>query len=251
MGALRDWTTDGMWLDGASGIGVVEHRIERDGVVKFRGSVTKLVAYASPINLVFPVDAKPKYDDLTPGPTYFDWTGQVNVNLNTYISGNQFAGAIYNNPGYVLDFSNFVWQGTPLPDPFEDHTIENVLAGLKLALAEIDGLRVYDFPADRVEPPAVVMALPPVSHVTFGDGAFDFRVPMWLLIAKANDRASTKELIPYLDPRNERSIRAAIAADRTLGGACDSVAVVEAEPQMATLAGTEYLAVEFTLEVIG
>lgn len=132
---------------------------------------------------------------------------------------------------------------------------EAVLAGLVTALRTIvvgDGfLRVYDYPSDKVEAPAVVIGLPEVVNLTLNRGSFEWTMPIWLFISKANDRASAREVIPYLDVHSDKSIQAAIEQDRTLGGACDSVAVTIARPQIASVAGQEFLAIEFTLEVIG
>lgn len=127
----------------------------------------------------------------------------------------------------------------------------DVIAAVGVALAGIPQLRFYDHPADRAEPPAIVVSLPEVVQLTADNGSFTYRFPLWLLIAKADARAGAKEMIPYMDPRSAQSIRAAIEADHTLSGTCDSVSVVEQMPEIATLAGTEYFAVEFTLEVIG
>lgn len=128
--------------------------------------------------------------------------------------------------------------------------IDDIMAGLATAIRAIDGLNVHDFPAARVEPPAVVMELPTIEQIAFQDGAFSVDLAVWLLISKADDRASAKELLPYIAPVGERSIKAAIEADRTLGGVCDSVSVLAIEPTNATLAGTEFLAAQFTVEVI-
>jgi len=245
MGGIRDWTSEGVIVL-SGGEGTVEHRIERDGTVKFRGLVTKTADYAVPISVLFPADAVPFGN----GPWYFDWTGAVDVNLNTYVSGPQFAGAVYNFPGYVLDFSHFAWMGTPLPDPYSEHSLESIMSGLGDQLRAVMGLRVYDFPSKHVEPPAAVLSLPETPYdVTLGGRADEWTFPLWLLVSKADDKAAYKEMVPYLEAEGERSIRAAIEADRTLGGSCDTCAVVNARPQFASVGGVEFLAVEFTVEV--
>lgn len=129
-------------------------------------------------------------------------------------------------------------------------TLRNVQTGLSGALGTILGLRVYDFPSDRVEPPAAVLSLPETPYdVTFGGRSDEWTFPLWILVAKADDKASYGEMVDYLEADGPKSIRAVIEADRTLGGACDTVAVIRARPLFATVAGTEFLAVEFTLEV--
>ncbi|MGI8425546.1 MAG: hypothetical protein ACR2M4_02915 [Actinomycetota bacterium] len=127
-------------------------------------------------------------------------------------------------------------------------TLRNVRTGLANALKAISGLRVYDFSADRIEPPAAVLSLPTVTDIAVSASSYTF--PLWILVAKADDRTSINEITPYLDPNSATSIQKAIEVARTLGGTCDSVSVLRAQPQIATIAGTEYMAVEFTLEVI-
>jgi hypothetical protein len=85
--------------------------------------------------------------------------------------------------------------------------------------------------------------------VTLGGRSDEWSFPLWVLIAKADDKSAYGEMTAYLEAEGPKSIRAMIEADRTLGGACDTAAVVRARPLFATVAGTEFLAVEFTLEV--
>lgn len=129
-------------------------------------------------------------------------------------------------------------------------TLREVQAGLADALRTIGGLRVYDFPSDRVEPPAAVLSLPETPYdVTLGGRSDEWSFPLWVLVAKADDKAAYGEMVDYLEAEGPKSIRAIVEADRTLGGACDTTAVIRARPLFATVAGTEFLAVEFTLEV--
>lgn len=128
--------------------------------------------------------------------------------------------------------------------------LQAVMTGIGNALRTIGGLRVYDFPSDRVETPAGVLSMPETPYdVTLGGRDDEWIFPLWILVAKADDKASFAEMVAYMDSTGAKSIRATIEADRTLGGACATVAVTNARPLYATIAGTEFLAVEFTLEV--
>lgn len=129
-------------------------------------------------------------------------------------------------------------------------SLRNVQGGLANAVKTITGLRVYDFPSDRVETPAAVLSLPETSYdVTLGGRTDPWIFPLWVLVAKADDKASYGEMIDYLEAEGPKSIRAVVEADTTLGGTCDTVSVLSARPLFATVAGTEFLAVEFTVEV--
>lgn len=132
-------------------------------------------------------------------------------------------------------------------------SLEGVVGGLSAALDAVPDLRVYPYPADSVEAPAAVLTLPdsPFSIVMGAEGAYLWTFPLWLFVAKAADKAAAAELRRYLEPEGPSSIRQAVELDRTLGGACDSVAVLSVTTSIASVAGTAYLAAEFTLEVIG
>lgn len=151
---------------------------------------------------------------------------------------------------YVDDVSlndNYI---APVVPPVYTHTLADVRLALAAALRNIVGLRVYDFPSDRVETPAAVLSMPETPYdVTLSGRSDEWSFPLWVLVARADDKSAYSEMYDYLEAEGPKSIRAMIEADRTLGGACDTAAVVSARPLFATVAGTEFLAVEFTLEV--
>lgn len=232
------------WIDLAPYTGGItgnpQIRKENNGLVRLRGTVT--LTAAGPQRLLIPLGYEPTIE-----PIYMDWTGSP-ADGNLICAGNLLVVGNFNLSGFQLDLSSVVWLSTPLPEP--DHTLANVQAGLADALRTIVGLRVYDFPSDRIEPPAAVLSLPETPYDVTLDGRSDeWTFPLWVLVAKANDKSAYGEMVEYLEAEGAKSIRAAIEADRTLGGACDTAAIVRARPLFATVAGTEFLAVEFTLEV--
>lgn len=139
----------------------------------------------------------------------------------------------------------------PVLDPAAPHQLNAVLDALGAALETIPGLRVYAYPPDAVAPPAAVVGLPEMPFdLTFG-GANEWDVPVYVIVGKVSDRTSRTALCTYVTPTGASSAKAAIEADITLGGACDSVAVTRAEFTTITVAGTEYLAAELTASVVG
>lgn len=226
--------------------GTVEAKIENDGLVRFRGGGT---ATAPGWGVYFKILDTPAEAVLW-NANYFDYTGvpsagDGNVIMNqTHI----YPGAQVGLVGDVVDASQIVYYVNPLPP--NEHSLDGVLMGLADALRTIAGLRVYDFPSDRIEPPAAVLSLPETPYdITLGGRSDEWIFPLWLLVAKADDKSSYKEMTSYLEAEGPKSIRAVVEADRKLGGACDTVAITKARPLFATVAGTEFLAVEFTLEV--
>lgn len=123
-----------------------------------------------------------------------------------------------------------------------------VMAGLGTRLRTISGLRVHDYAADQVSPPTAVVALPEVTFdSTMARGSDDAEFPIHVLVGKVSDRASATKLAAYL---SGGSVKAAIEADPTLAGACQTLRVESASPSVMTVAGVDYLAATFTVNVV-
>lgn len=239
---MIDWTV--VTTTRLGNTGKAEYKVENDGLVRWRGLITLTSAAAFTNYIAFPEEAKPLPSVYA---LYIDFeSGSRGILCNGTEVYFGTAGGLVD--GTVINLDGFVYMGTPPPP--NPHSLAGVQAGLTSALRNIVGLRVYDFPSDRVETPAAVLSLPETPFdVTMGGRADELTFPLWVLVAKADDKAAYKEMVGYLEPEGAKSIRAVVEADRTLGGACDTAAVIRARPLFATVAGTEFLAVEFTLEV--
>ena len=72
-----------------------------------------------------------------------------------------------------------------------------------------------------------------------------------LLVSRWDATRAQHQIDPYIDTTGAQSVKAAIEADRSLGGACSDVSVQQVTNYgPATYAGVQYLAVEFTAEAI-
>lgn len=123
--------------------------------------------------------------------------------------------------------------------------------GEKLSTS-IEGLRVFPYWADRVTPPAVVVGWPdPLTYdTTFVRGADEVEgVPVIVLVSQADKRSATVQLAAYANGSGPRSVKAAIEA--SAGTAYDSARVARAEFGVISVAGTEYLAATFYVDLIG
>ena len=225
--------------------GIIEFRIDDDGIVQWQLNVV-----IGGLNFFGYIVIPPVAIARAPS-VHFDYYNRgiyVEQSVVLYV-GHSGAPGIGANV-IVTAENGFVYQGAIPEPPVMPHTLENVQAGLADALRNIVGLRVYDFPSDRVETPAAVLSLPETPYdVTLGGRSDEWAFPLWVLVAKADDKAAYTEMRGYLEAEGAKSIRAMVEADRTLGGACDTAAVTLARPMFATVAGTEFLAIEFTLEV--
>jgi hypothetical protein len=130
-------------------------------------------------------------------------------------------------------------------------TVVQVLDGLATRLRTIDGLRVYDRPADITAAPAAFMLLEAVDYQNaFALGDPRMEITVSVVVARTSDRAAYERMSEYLAPTGSRSVRAAIEADRSLGGVCQTLIVLRADNvRMVSQGDADYLAVDFGLTV--
>lgn len=129
--------------------------------------------------------------------------------------------------------------------------VATVIDELVTALGSISGLRVYGFVAGSIAPPTAIVGLPDNAtfDLTFQRGMDQLTMPVTVLLSKADDRISTKQLANYLAGSGAKSIKAAI--DGGTYTAADSVTVTSAEVTIETVGGIEYLVATFSVSVAG
>jgi hypothetical protein len=130
-------------------------------------------------------------------------------------------------------------------------TVVQVLDGLVTRLRTIDGLRAYDRPADISAAPAAFTLLEAVDFQNaFALGDPRMEITVTVIVARTSDRAAYERMSEYVAPTGSRSVRAAIEADRSLGGVCQTLIVQRADNIRSVSQGdAEYLAVDFGLTV--
>lgn len=129
-----------------------------------------------------------------------------------------------------------------------------VFQGLSDAADEIEGLRCFPFMPDSITPPTFyVLELEIAFDQTFQRGVDDFNpITCRLLASRATDKYGQKQLEQYMKGSGALSIKAAIEADRTLGGACDSLQVTGVRGMgQYEHAGITYYGADFLVRVIG
>lgn len=119
------------------------------------------------------------------------------------------------------------------------------------ALATISGLRVFPYWADRVQPPAAVVGWPdPLTYdATFGRGSDEVTLPITVLVGKVDARSARDQLAAYADGSGASSVKAVIEAHEATS--YDSARVTRAEFGVMPVAGTEYLAATFYVDLTG
>lgn len=129
--------------------------------------------------------------------------------------------------------------------------LADVMDELAAALGEIAGLRVFPYWADRVTPPAAVIAWPePLTYDhTARRGSDRMTVPVIVLVGKVDSRTARDRLAAYADGAGDTSVKTVL--ERHTFTALDSLRVQQCEFSVMTVAGVEYLAGTFDVDIVG
>lgn len=132
-------------------------------------------------------------------------------------------------------------------------TVSQVATGLATRLGTITGLRTFPYQPEQVNPPVAYPVLESVEyHNAFGGGDVVMRFSVSVIAGRWTDRTAHALLDDFLSYDGPRSVRAAIEADRTLGGVCSTLVVASATDISAlTVADAEYLQIECDVTVHG
>jgi hypothetical protein len=127
-----------------------------------------------------------------------------------------------------------------------------VRQGLKLNLEEISGLRVYDFVPDVVVPPCAIIGQLDLTFDTNNARGLDTaNIDVMVIVQRFSERSGQEQLDKYLSGSGDHSVKAAIEADRTLGGAVDTLRVTAAQSGVYQSADVEYLSYRYQITVYG
>lgn len=132
--------------------------------------------------------------------------------------------------------------------------IEAIGTGIKTTiLATItSGLRVYaanELP-DTIETPGLIILLGAGKYATAFDSGYHQVFRLILCLAKQDSPEAFNRLLDYVEPTGSKSIFAALDADKTLDGSCDTSKCTGFSGAGSTAWGSiNYLSTEFELLV--
>lgn len=131
-----------------------------------------------------------------------------------------------------------------------------VRANLKTALQTVSGLRVLDTIPDSANIPtqgalAVVGMLDLNFDFTLNRGFDSASCSVLVIVGRMSESAAQNRLDSYLQSSGSSSIKAAIEADKTLGGAVQTLRVTSATSGTITVANIDYLSYRYELTLIG
>lgn len=133
-------------------------------------------------------------------------------------------------------------------------TISTLRSGLKTALQAISGLKVYEVWPDQINTPcAIIRPTQGTYHEAMASPGYQvviFEVTIFVNATQKGLEISQPLLDDYLDVASTNSLKAAIEADPTLGGAADSL-IVQGWAQYGSLEvnGIYYVGAVLTVEV--
>jgi hypothetical protein len=117
-------------------------------------------------------------------------------------------------------------------------------------LLTIDGLRVYAWPPDSIEPPAAIVTFPRIDYdQTMRRGADRYTLPIVVAVGIGDARSAKRRLGAYCDGGGTRSIKTVVEAHAYVS--CDSIRVGSAEFDPIVVGGVEYLAATFETDIAG
>lgn len=130
-------------------------------------------------------------------------------------------------------------------------TVSQVATGIRNRLATISGLRVFNYQPEQVNPPIGFPVLNQIRyHGAYSGGMVEMDWSIVVVTGRWLDRTAHTALDGYLSYSGATSIRAAIEADKTLGGIVDTL-VVPTGANISSMSANdaEFLKVEMALTV--
>ena len=130
-------------------------------------------------------------------------------------------------------------------------TVSQVATGIRNRLATISGLRVFNYQPEQVNPPIGFPVLNQIRyHGAYSGGMVEMDWSIVVVTGRWLDRTAHTALDGYLSYSGATSIRAAIEADKTLGGIVDTL-VVPTGANISSMSqnDAEFLRVEMALTV--
>lgn len=135
----------------------------------------------------------------------------------------------------------------------QNWTVQDIRRGIGERLETIPNLRVVDYAPGTISPPCAVVD-PSDDFVMFDSSFGDsdtLHFDVHVFVQAAQDRSGQANLDGYLRGTGTQSVRVAIAGDATLAGRVGYCRVIGAAAYgLREVAGVEYAAVTFALEVV-
>lgn len=119
-------------------------------------------------------------------------------------------------------------------------------------LGKFTGINIFDYPTDSISTPAGIISYPESIDYdqTYGRGEDIFRsLPVYMVTDRADSKSARIQAGKWTNPVGNESVKKYL--DNASYNSCDDIQVVNATFDIVTIAGIDYLAVVFILDVTG
>lgn len=132
-------------------------------------------------------------------------------------------------------------------------TISQVSEGIATRLATITGLRTFSYQPDNAYPPFAFPSLNSIEyHKAFSGGMQTYSFTVTVVTGRVDEKSGQDELDAFASYDGAKSVRAALEADKTLGGVVDTLILSSSANVSAMSVGdSNFITLDFTLTVYG
>lgn len=126
-----------------------------------------------------------------------------------------------------------------------------VMDQISARLDTIADLRCFAYPPDTLQPPAAVVSYPEdyTFDETYGRGSDRLSLPVVVVVGKVSDRTTRDRLGAYVNGSGASSVKAVVESGTYTGFSSPRVTNVEFD--VVEIAGTNYMAALFNLDIFG
>lgn len=124
-----------------------------------------------------------------------------------------------------------------------------VMDEVATCMGQVAGLHTYGWPSGKVKPPAAVVNWPTRVDYTIDGASWRITLPLVIAFGRPTAPQTRDKLTAYLNGSGPASVRQLV--DDYAWTSCDSVTCPDADVDVVNVAGVDYLAALFTLDVIG
>jgi len=126
-----------------------------------------------------------------------------------------------------------------------------VMDAISARLDTIAGLRCFPYPPAKLTPPAAVVSYPDTYTFdeTYGRGMDRISLPVVVVVGKVSDRAARDQLGAYCNGSGASSVKQVLESGTYT--AFHAVRVASIEFDVVSIAGVDYIAALFTLDIAG
>jgi hypothetical protein len=126
------------------------------------------------------------------------------------------------------------------------------MLGIETRLLTIPDLNVTAESPDQITVPQAWVGVPPIPqyHATMANGRLRLSPTITIAVSRNLTRGGQLQLARFADPAGTYSVKAAIEADKTLGGVVQDCIVVDFDPRPADVGAFGFYGGVWNLQVV-